>query len=35
LLAAGADRNIRNDEGRTALEQARRYKHTALANALK
>jgi len=35
LLAAGADRSIRNDEGRTALEQARRYKHTELADALK
>ena len=35
LLALGAARNIRNDEGRTALEHARRYKHTALANAPK
>ncbi len=35
LLAAGADRSIRNDEGRTALEQARRYNHTELADALK
>ena len=25
LIAAGADRNIRNDEGRTPLEQARHY----------
>jgi ankyrin repeat protein len=35
LLAAGADRSIRNDEGRTALEQARRYKHSELMEALK
>ena len=35
LIAAGADRSIRNDEGRTALEQARRYKHADLADALK
>lgn len=35
LLAAGADRSIRNDEGRTALEQARRFKHSDLVNALK
>ena len=34
LLAAGADRSIRNGEKRTALEQARRYKHTAVADAL-
>lgn len=35
LLAAGANRTIRNGEGRTALEQARRNKHMALADALK
>jgi len=35
LLAAGADRSIRNGEGRTAREQARRYKHTGLADLLK
>jgi ankyrin repeat protein len=35
LLVAGADRSIRNDEGRTALEQARRYKHSELVEALK
>ena len=35
LLAAGADRRIRNDEGRTPLEQARHYKHAQLADALR
>ena len=35
LLAAGADRSIRNDQGRTAFEQARRHKHMAIADALK
>jgi ankyrin repeat protein len=35
LLAAGADRRVRNDESRTALEQARRYKHAELAAVLK
>jgi len=35
LLAAGADRTIRNDQGRTAFEQARRHKHIAIADALK
>jgi ankyrin repeat protein len=35
LLEAGADRGIRNGEGRTALEQARRYKHVERMNALK
>lgn len=35
LLAAGANRTIRNDERRTALEQARRFKHVELTNALK
>jgi len=35
LLAAGADRSIRNDEGRTALEQARRFKHSDLVDTLK
>jgi ankyrin repeat protein len=34
LLKAGADRNIRNKENRTALDQARRYKHAKLAEAL-
>ncbi len=28
LLKAGANRTIRNDEGRTPLQQARRYKHS-------
>lgn len=31
LLQAGADKNIRNDEGRTPLEQARHFHHTRLA----
>ena len=35
LLAAGADRSIRNDQGRTAFEQAHRHKHMAIADALK
>jgi len=35
LLKAGADRGIRNQEGRTPLDQARRYKHSQLADALK
>ncbi len=35
LLAAGADRRIRNDADRTPLEQARHYKHADLAAALK
>jgi ankyrin repeat protein len=35
LLKAGADRSIRNKENRTALDQARRYKHTKLAEALR
>ncbi len=35
LIAAGADRSIRNDEGRTALDQAKHYKHRTLADALK
>jgi N-acyl-D-amino-acid deacylase len=34
LLAAGADRTIRNGSGRSALEQARRLGHTRLARAL-
>ena len=34
LLNAGADRSIRNKENRTALDQARRYKHTRLVEAL-
>lgn len=35
LLKAGADPNIRNDEGRTALEQARHYHNTLLEAALR
>lgn len=35
LLAAGADRRIRNHDGRTPLEQARHYGHTAIAAALR
>lgn len=35
LLKAGADRNIRNDEGRTALEQTRYYHHSLLEAALR
>jgi len=35
LLKAGADRSIRNLEGRTPLQQARRLKHSQLADALK
>jgi ankyrin repeat protein len=35
LLQAGADRNIRNGEGRTALEQARHYGHALLEAALR
>jgi ankyrin repeat protein len=35
LLAAGADRRIRNDERRTPLDQARQYKHAELIEALK
>jgi ankyrin repeat protein len=34
LLKAGADRNIRNKENRTALDQARQYKHAKLVEAL-
>jgi len=34
LLAAGADRTVKNDAGRTALQQARRLGHTQLAKAL-
>ena len=34
LLRAGADRGIRNKDHRTALEQARRYKHAKLTEAL-
>jgi ankyrin repeat protein len=34
LLKAGADPKIRNDEGRTALEQARYYRHALLEKAL-
>lgn len=35
LLAAGADRTVRNAEGRTPLEQARRFKHQRLEDALR
>jgi ankyrin repeat protein len=35
LLKAGADRSIRNSEGRTALEQARYYQHVNLESVLK
>ena len=35
LLKAGADQSIRNLEGRTPLQQARRLKHSQLADALK
>jgi ankyrin repeat protein len=35
LLAAGADRTLRNDEGRTPAQQARRYQHKALEAALR
>lgn len=35
LLRAGADRNIRNGEGRTALEQARHYEHALIESALR
>jgi ankyrin repeat protein len=34
LLKEGADRNIRNREGRTALQQARYHRHTLLEKAL-
>ena len=34
LLAAGADRNVKDKNGRTALELARAYQHTAIANVL-
>jgi ankyrin repeat protein len=34
LLSAGADRRIRNDQGRTPLEQARHYKHARIADTL-
>jgi len=35
LLDAGADRQIRNDQGRTPLDQARRFKHARIVNALR
>jgi ankyrin repeat protein len=35
LLDAGADRRIRNDQGRTPLDQARRFKHARIVNALR
>lgn len=34
LMKAGADRSVRNKENRTALDQARRYKHTKLVKVL-
>jgi ankyrin repeat protein len=34
LLAAGADRTIKNETGRTALDLARDYKHTTIATIL-
>ena len=35
LLKAGADRSIRNKENRTPIDQARRYKHAKLVEALR
>ena len=35
LLRAGADKRVRNPDGRTPLDQARRLKHSKLATALK
>ena len=35
LLKAGADRTIRNDDGRTPLEQTHHYKHSLLESLLK
>jgi ankyrin repeat protein len=35
LLKAGADRSVRNDDKKTALDLARKFKHTPLADALK
>jgi ankyrin repeat protein len=35
LLSAGADRRIRNDQGRTPLDQARHHKHARIADALR
>ncbi|PYS28097.1 MAG: hypothetical protein DMG11_13975 [Acidobacteria bacterium] len=35
LLKAGADRTTRNYDGRTALDQARRYKHSHLEASLR
>ena len=35
LLKAGADKSIRNYEGRTPLAQAQHYKHSRLAQALR
>jgi ankyrin repeat protein len=35
LLAAGADRTVRNNAMRTALQQALFFKHTELASALR
>jgi ankyrin repeat protein len=35
LLASGADRRVRNDQGRTPLDQARHYKHARIADALR
>ena len=35
LLAAGASRSVRNARGRTAIQQARFYRHAAIVDALK
>jgi ankyrin repeat protein len=35
LLAAGANRSVRNARGRTPIQQARFYRHAAIADALK
>ena len=35
LVKAGADKSVRNSEGRTALAQARHYKHAHLEAALR
>ena len=35
LLAAGANRNFKNDQGRTAIDMARKYKHANLEAALR
>jgi ankyrin repeat protein len=35
LLAAGANATLKNDEGRTPLQQARRLNHTAIVRVLR